>query len=69
MTAFCDGRSELATLLQRKGQFDEAAALVREALRIRRFQPQAQQYRIAQSLEQLTQILVSAGRISPMCRC
>jgi tetratricopeptide (TPR) repeat protein len=60
--AFCDSRAELATLLQRRGRLDEAEALVREALRIRRQAP-SQQFQIAKTLELLTEVLVSAGRI------
>ncbi len=60
--AFCDSRDELATLLQRRGRLEEAESLVREALRIRRQAP-SQQFQIAKTLELLTQVLVSAGRI------
>jgi tetratricopeptide (TPR) repeat protein len=60
--AFCDSRAELATLLQRRGRLDEAESLVREALRIRRQTP-SQQFQIAKTLELLTAVLVSAGRI------
>jgi tetratricopeptide (TPR) repeat protein len=60
--AFCDSRAELATLLQRRGRLDEAEVLVREALRVRRLAP-SQQYQTAKTLELLTAVLVSAGRI------
>jgi tetratricopeptide (TPR) repeat protein len=61
--AFCDGRTELATLLQRRGRLDEAETLVRQALQIRRQAAPSQQYRIAQTLELLTQIQMTANRV------
>jgi len=61
--AFCDSRTELATLLQRHGKLDEAEVLVREALRVRRQRAPSQQYRIAETLELLTQILMSGNRV------
>jgi serine/threonine protein kinase/tetratricopeptide (TPR) repeat protein len=60
--AFCETRTDLATILQRSGRLDEAGDLVRESLRIYRMQPKPQQFQVAETLEQLTQILISQNR-------
>ncbi len=60
--AFCESRTELATILQRSGRLDEAGDLVRESLRIYRMQPKPPQFQVAKSLELLTEVLVSQNR-------
>src|SRR5262249_26789573 len=63
LLAYGEGGTEVAALLQRRGGRDGAETLVRQALQIRRQAAPSQQYRIAQTLELLTQIQMTANRV------